>query len=174
MSTPAAPQVTVEVATARDAPLLANLLELYAHDLSVAFALDVGDDGRFGYEALPRYWSEPDRRFAFLVRCDGRVAGFALVTRGSPASEDPAVLDVAEFFVLRRHRHHGVGRRAATLLWQRFPAAAWTVRVSEANADAVPFWRSVVRDYTGGAFRESTRPGRLAPWCVLAFDSPPA
>ena len=71
--------VSLAVATPADAPLLANLLELYLHDLSEAFPIEVGADGRFGYEFLPLYWTEAGRRFPFLIRCGPRVAGFALL-----------------------------------------------------------------------------------------------
>ena len=37
------------------------------------------------------------------------------------------MLDVAEFFVLRRYRRSGVGRSAAFLIWKHFPGT-WTVR----------------------------------------------
>jgi predicted acetyltransferase len=112
--------IVLDVATLADATLLSNLLELYAHDLSAAFpSVELGPDGRYGYRDLALYWSEPERRFPFLIRCDSRVAGFALAQRGSPATDDPDVFDVAEFFVLRRYRHSGVGRRAAILLWNR-------------------------------------------------------
>jgi predicted acetyltransferase len=125
-------QVVVEPAVHRDATVIANLLELYSHDLREAFSLELGTGARFGYESLPLYWSKPDRRFPFLVRRGNLLVGFALVTRGSPASDDPNVFDVAEFFVVRRHRRCGVGRRAAFLLWSRV-AARWIVRASEAN-----------------------------------------
>ncbi|WP_437570303.1 GNAT family N-acetyltransferase [Sorangium sp. So ce542] len=169
-----APQaVSLDAAAPSDAPLLSNLLELYIHDLSDVFpGLELGPDGRFGYDKLPLYWSEPERRFAFIVRCGGQIAGFALATRGSPAATDPEVLDVAEFFVLRRYRRSGVGRRAAVLLWQRLPGT-WTVRVSEGNAGALAFWRGVVAELTGGALTEATRPGHPHPWRVLSFDSEP-
>jgi predicted acetyltransferase len=134
------PQViSLDVATRSDSLLMSNLLELYIHDLSDVFPnIELGADGRFGYEKLPLYWSEPERRFAFLIRCDGRVAGLVLATRGSPAVEDPDVLDVAEFFVLRRHRRSGIGRLAAFLLWHALPGK-WTVRVSEGNPAALAF-----------------------------------
>ena len=86
--------VTLAVATPGDATLLANLLELYIHDMSEIFSIELGPDGRFGYAKLPLYWSESDRRFAFLIHAGARVAGFALVTRGSPATPDPEVLGV--------------------------------------------------------------------------------
>ena len=44
--------VTLERATESDAILLANLLELYVHDLSEVFPIELGVDGRFGYSRL--------------------------------------------------------------------------------------------------------------------------
>ncbi len=170
---PQAQSVALDVATPSDTPLLSNLLELYIHDLSGAFpTLELGADGRFGYPKLPLYWSEPERRFAFLIKWGAEVAGFVLATRGSPATEDPNVLDIAEFFVLRRHRRSGVGRCAAVLLWNRLPGQ-WTVRVSEANPNALSFWAGVIAEFTNGAATESSRPGKPNPWRVFAFESVP-
>jgi predicted acetyltransferase len=163
------PAVTLQVATPSDDTLLSNLLELYAHDLSAVFPnVELGPNGRFGYDKLRLYWSEPDRRFAFLIMCDGRLAGFVLATRGSPVADDPDVLDVAEFFVLRRYRGSGVGRQAAFLLWNQLPGA-WTVRVSEANTGALSFWSDVIADFAGGAAIESTRDGNPTAWRVFSF-----
>ncbi len=168
-----APQeVALEVVTEGGAPLLSNLLELYVHDLSEIFALELGPDGRFGYDKLPLYWSEPDTHFAFLIRYRARVAGFALVTRGSPATDDPQDLDLAEFFVLRSYRRSGVGRRAAFLLWNRLPGK-WVVRVSEANRAGLPFWEATIREYTRNAFSEKKLPGRLHLFRVFCFGSAP-
>ena len=165
--------VSLDAATVADATLLGNLLELYIHDLSAACPdVVLGPDGRFGYPKLPRYWSEPDCRFAFLIRVDDHVAGFVLVTRGSPASDDPDALDVAEFFVLRRYRGTGVGRHAAELLWRRLPGR-WTVRVSEANTDGLAFWQRVVAEAGVGRATVSSRTDRTASWRVYAFDAPP-
>jgi predicted acetyltransferase len=163
-------EVVLEAATQSDAGLLANLLELYSHDLSDVFALELGADGRFGYEQLPRYWSEPERRFPFLIRVGARLAGFALVTRGSPVSDDPDDFDIAEFFVLRRHRHSGVGRRAAFLLWNRL-AARWIVRVSAGNPEGLRFWASVIGEYTRGKAVQTTRSGSPHAWRVFSFNS---
>ncbi|MEI9940906.1 MAG: hypothetical protein WDO69_27125 [Pseudomonadota bacterium] len=94
-----------------DRALLANLLELYLHDLSETFAvIQLGVDGRFGYPRLASYWSEPEVRFPFLIRNRGELVGFALVQRGSPMSDDPEVFDVAEFFHSAQCSPHGRGR----------------------------------------------------------------
>ena len=126
---------------------LANLMELYCHDLSPYFPIEIGNDGRFGYPHLPRYFQEPESRFAYFIEVTDGLAGFILATRGSPASDDPAHLDVAEFFVLRQHRRHGVGEQAAFLLWDSIPGH-WLVRVATANRAAVQFWHRVVTRYT--------------------------
>ena len=163
--------VALDVATASDAILLSNLLELYIHDLSVVFPhVELGADGRFGYARLPLYFAEPGRRFAFVIRSGGRVAGFVLAKRGSPAVSDPDVLDVAEFFVLRRYRRSGIGRQAASLLWSQLPGR-WTVRVSEGNPGALDFWRDAVAIFTRGEWTELTMHGEPNPWRVFLFES---
>ena len=53
--------VQLELARREQSPILANLLELYAHDFSEFQPLDIGPEGRFGYKSLPLYWSESNR-----------------------------------------------------------------------------------------------------------------
>jgi predicted acetyltransferase len=164
-------EVSLQAAVAGDAPLLANLLELYIHDLSAVFpSIQVGADGRFGYPKLPLYWTEPTRHFPFLIRLRERLVGFVLATRGSPVSEDPDVRDIAEFFVLRGERQAGVGRAAARLLWDSLPGR-WTVRVSEGNLPAIPFWSRLTNEYTNGQAKETARPGQPHAWRVFSFES---
>jgi predicted acetyltransferase len=159
---------TLDPATSEDTPVLSDLLELYQFELRTIFGLTRGPDGRFGYARLPRYWSEPATHFPFLIRIGERVAGFALATRGSPASDDPEVLDVAEFFVRTTERRAGVARRAVGLLWDRLPGR-WTVRVAEANTAGLGFWDAVVRDYTRGVFTVGTVTGRTQAFRVFSF-----
>jgi predicted acetyltransferase len=164
-------EVSLQAAVASDAPLLANLLELYIHDLSAVFpSIQVGSDGRFGYPKLPLYWSDPARHFPFLIRLRERLAGFVLATRGSPVSEDPEVRDIAEFFVLRGERRAGVGGAAARLLWDRLPGR-WTVRVSQGNLGAIPFWSGLIDEYTRGQTTETARLGQPHAWRVFSFES---
>ena len=162
-------QVEVVAAAPEQKPILANLLELYAHDFSEFFELELGADGRFGYERLPLYWTEPDRR-PFLVRVDGRLAGFVLAKRGSEISGNENVWDVAEFFIVRGHRRHGVGTAAAHELWRRLQGL-WEVRVLESNRSANEFWARAVSQFVGEA-HSSTRVERDgARWRLFSFNS---
>lgn len=163
--------VSLEPLTAADATLLGNLMELYVHDLSAMFPhVKLGPDGRFGYPELPSYLAGSNDRHALLIRHQGSTAGFALARRGSPASDDPNVLDIAEFFVLRQFRGRGVGYAAAALLWNRL-TGSWTVRASAKNPEAVKFWRRAVAEYTRGQLIERQRAEGSSSWVVLFFDS---
>lgn len=134
-------------ATIEDRPVLSNLYQLYIHDFTDFVHLELGDDGRFGYDPLSPYWSEPNR-FPFLVRLDGKLAGFALVKKGSDFSGNAEAWDMADFFVVRGARGQGVGYKVAEKIWRRFPGS-WEVRVMFTNAPALAFWTKAVCRFTG-------------------------
>jgi predicted acetyltransferase len=163
------PALEVSPAAPEEAPVLANLLELYAHDFSAIADLHLGRDGRYGYSRLAQYWTDPTR-FPFLVRVDGRPAGFALIAKGSEISGDPEVWDVSEFFVVRRHRRRGVGAAVAHEIWRRFPGR-WEVRVMENNPAAIAFWAAAVRDFIGAEIESVLVDTGERRWQVFAFDS---
>jgi predicted acetyltransferase len=150
--------------------VLANLLELYSHDFSEFYDVELGADGRFGYRDLPLYWSEPGRH-PFLATLNDKLAGFALVKQGSTISDNRTDWDMAEFFVMRAYRRHGIGTALAHQVWRRFPGA-WQVRVMRSNRHACSFWRAAIRQFIG----RSVRPVRVEkngePWNVFTFVSP--
>jgi predicted acetyltransferase len=167
----AKPSAHIEVlpAAPEQAPILANLLELYAHDFSEFHDIDLGADGRFGYRCLPLYWSEPDRH-PFLVRMNGKLAGLVLVKRGSEVSGNETVWDMAEFFVIRRYRRRGVGTHIAHEVWRQFPGA-WEIRVMQSNISAYQFWARAISTFTG----EVTPPVCVEKdgecWTLFSFES---
>jgi predicted acetyltransferase len=165
-------RVELVAATPADSALLDNLLQLYIHDMSEFFAVELDREGRYRYDKLPMYWSQPASHHAFMIRCDGETAGLALVTRGSVASTDPAILDLNEFFVLRSLRRLNVGHRAAFQLWDRL-RGDWIVRVSERNRLALKFWERTIRAYTGGRFSTMKFAGEAHLFRAHLFSSEP-
>jgi len=153
-----------------DESTLKNLLHLYIHDFSEFLGMKPSEEGWFSYPALPLYWSESGRA-AFLIRSEGSLVGFALVSQGSMVSGDSTVFDLAEFFVVRGVRRRGVGRAAAHDLFRSFPGK-WEVRVAAFNVPAMKFWRNVIEQYAGGLFQieEWTRDDGSR-WNVLRFTS---
>jgi predicted acetyltransferase len=159
------PQIELVPASHDQEPVLANLLQLYIYDFSELLDLEVGGDGRFAYSDLGLYWSDPGR-YAFLVKVDGELAGFVLVKTGSEWD----VHDMAEFFVLRRHRRHGLGTRVAQEVWRLLPGP-WEVRVMEVNVPAQHFWARAISSFTGSPAVPARveRDGKL--WQVFSFES---
>lgn len=135
--------------------VLLRLWELYVYDFSELDGRDVGEDGRFGSARdLGEYWRDP-RRHPYVVRVDGKLAGFVLAHRHGLVFDDPDVTRMSEFFVMRKFRRRGVGERAATLAFDLFPGR-WEVWEIAQNVAAQAFWRRVIGRYTGGRFEERT------------------
>jgi predicted acetyltransferase len=150
-------------------PILANLLELYAHDFSEFVELQLGADGRFGYKHLPLYWTESDR-YPFLVIANGHLAGFVFVRRGSEISGDTDVWDIAEFFIMRGFRRLGIGMRVAHEIWIKFPGK-WEVRVMDRNPKARVFWERTINEFLYKEIEPIVVDKNGAVWYVFSFVS---
>ncbi len=162
-------QIEVLNAAPEHAPILANLLELYAHDFSEFHDVELGADGRFGYKYLPLYWIDPGR-YPFLVRMDGKLAGFVFVRRGSAISGNESVWDMAEFFVLRGYRRRGIGTAVAHEVWKRFPGF-WEVRAMPSNRAGRHFWKRAISLFTGETI-DSVRVEKGGEcWHLFSFES---
>ena len=80
--------IKIYLASAQEMPVVANLLEFYSYEFSESAQIDVGRDGRFGYEDLEDYWKF-DTLHPYLMTVEGQYGGLALVQRGSLISDNP-------------------------------------------------------------------------------------
>jgi predicted acetyltransferase len=163
------PEPELVPATAEQQSILANLIELYAHDFSEFHPVALGPDGRFGYPHLPLYWRERGRH-PFLVKVHGQLAGFVLVKRGSDFTASATVWDMAEFFVARGYRRRGIGSEIAHQVWRRFPGP-WQVRVMESNTAALHFWQRAITSFAGKPVSAIQIEKRGELWHVFTFES---
>jgi len=143
-------QMPVEVieAVEDDRTVIRRLLQLYHYDFSEFDGSDVNSHGEYLHRYFDEYWIAAERK-AFLFRVNGAWAGLALVFIGEPR-------DVAEFFVMRKYRRHGIGARAAASLFWQFPGS-WTVRQQVTNPAATAFWRKAILY----PFQESEQAGEI-------------
>lgn len=136
--------LSVTPALPAEQPLIANLFQLYTYDFSElepagSERFEVGADGRFeDYPYLPAYWTEADR-WPLLIRLGDAVVGFALVNTHSHLTGGPVERNMAEFFVLRKHRRGGLATRAVAQVLKRHPGR-WEVAVAARNTSALAFW----------------------------------
>lgn len=138
----------IEPAALEAKPIVANLMQLYSHDLSDYQNAAVNDRGLFGLGSyFDIYWTEAGRH-PFLIWVDGKLAGFAFIRELGEAT-----FSMAEFFITRNFRRSGIGARAVTELFDRFPGE-WQVAEIDKNIPAQRFWRRVISEYTNGDFSE--------------------
>jgi len=138
--------MVVEIIEAKldDKPVLKNLMQLYLYDFSEFEYIDVNKQGLFEYRYFDQYWVE-QARYPFLIRYENKIVGFALVNSHSVTGK--AKYSIAEFFVMRRYRRNGLGRYAATSLFDKF-VGYWEVRQTEMNSIGQSFWLNIIKEYT--------------------------
>jgi predicted acetyltransferase len=156
-------------ATIEQKPVLANLLELYAYEFTEFCDFDIGDNGLYEYEYLPLYWTEPTR-YPYLIYLNKKIAGFILVQKGSPISEEPTVWDISEFFVMKKYKQQGVGTAAALKVWEQFKGS-WQVRVLISNPIACLFWRQAIKKFTAIEPIKTTATIEGSDWIIYSFES---
>ncbi len=140
--------VDVTVAAAHERAALENLFQLYIHDFSEHwFDRPEGElraDGRFEDYPLDPFWAESDH-VPLLLRLNGHLVGFALLDRESHLG---GVVDrnMAEFFIVRKHRRGRVGTAAAQAIFSRYPGR-WETAIVRRNVAALAFWRKAVTEH---------------------------
>ena len=148
--------VDIALADKNNRQTLHNLMQLYLHDFSEFDDEDVDERGLFENAYLDLYWLE-ERRFPFMISSEGKLAGFALISRGAFHLQHnihvEELVNMSEFFVMRKYRRWGVGRTAAHYCFNRIQGN-WQVKTPANNLIAVDFWRKIIKEYTGGKFDE--------------------
>lgn len=161
--------ISVNPATEADRSALESLFQLYVYDFTDFKAWDVEANGRFQDASLRGCWTQAHRH-PFLIRVDGKLAGFAIVDGRSQLTGVYGPWDLADFFILRHYQKRGVGERAARALFDAFGGHR-EVRVMVANLRALAFWRTVINPYTHGQFEEVTWDDARWRGPVYFFDS---
>src|SRR5262249_22655214 len=104
----------------------------------------------------------------YLAKTGDSPAGFAIIGSADEWPSGAGAHDVHEFFVIRRHRQHGLGRTMANHLWDQYPGE-WLVRALEATAPAVAFWRSAIASYSRGSYAEEGCASNGRAWRFFRF-----
>lgn len=130
-------------------------------DLNTGLFSVIGADSPREQEIFAN-WFANDQSHPLVILKGAEPVGFALVGRQRIAAAGESSIDyhMAEFFVRKPHRRIGIGRNAATLIFDRF-AGDWEIVEYLRNPGAVTFWRRVLGGYTRGLFAERSRNGEV-------------
>ena len=142
-------RITLHPIPANQRVILENLFTYYVYDMSEFMGWDPNELGCYTFNAqtLDPYWQDADY-FPYFIYVDEKIAGFALV-RYYPC--DRSKLDVEQFFVLRRYKGHGIGKKALAQVVKLHPGE-WQIRVLKENTLALRFWMAAVHAVVGDEF----------------------
>ena len=140
--------IKLELLKEVDKPLLVRLMELYNYEFTQYDDADISEYGYYGYAHIDDYWNE-DGRYPYLIRVDGKIAGFALICPHCRFIENEVTHSIGEFFVMIKYRRNGVGEYVAKELFTRHKGK-WEVCHMHNNEPAADFWRRVITEYTNG------------------------
>ena len=144
------PEITFRIAEGRDKSVLRQMVELYQYDMTEFWPHDLNEHGEFGFIALERYFKNPDLR-AYLLLADDKYAGFGLVDHDVKLASSEFWM--GQFFVLKKYRRLGIGRKCAHFIFDQFPGK-WEIGQMRLNKPARQFWVRTIEAYTSGNFVE--------------------
>ena len=135
--------VTIDLAQPSEQQMLAGMMQFYFYDFSEMEPdgspnMEFDANGQFGGYGLPEYWREPGR-VPLISRRGGHHVGFALLNQHSHLDGGHVARNMAEFFVARKHRRHGVASVAVRLILAAYPGR-WEVAVVARNKGGLAFW----------------------------------
>lgn len=146
--------VTITPALLEEKHILEHLMQFYQYDFTEFDNADANEEGLYPYRYLPFYWTESNRH-PFLIRVNGKLAGFVLVRLEIDGMIDPPrkVNQIAEFFIMKKYRGQGAGEVAAKWAFDQFPGD-WEVAQTTNNFPAQTFWHKTIAGYTQGKFQK--------------------
>jgi len=137
--------------------VIRNLMQFYMYDFSEYTRYDVEDNGLFAPYADLQDYFEGDNKFPYIVKADDKYVGFVLVKFTS--SKDRSYFSIAEFFILKKYRHEGIGKAIAIKVFN-LHKGQWEVHQRDNNKAAQIFWNKVISAYTEGHFTERLENGK--------------
>ena len=87
----------------------------------------------------------------YLIGCDGQTVGYAIVLADKAHLAPGVEFELLDFYILPRFRGLGIGRRAASQLFDRHHEV-WQIFELARNLPARAFWQRTIEEYTDGDF----------------------
>jgi predicted acetyltransferase len=133
--------LTIELAKPDEKALLSRLLQLYFFDSTPWSGEDIQEDGRYecNDESLLNYSDSTDSYCAYILRVDGKPAGFALLE--DQEFQGKQLTEFADLFVLPKYRRLGVGSAVVTKLVLD-SERTWLFAIFRNDLQALRYWQS--------------------------------
>lgn len=167
--------IEISLVPYEDKTIIYNLIQLYRYDSSEFDGHALNKHGLYLYKYLDNQWTEDYRR-PFIVKVDGEISGFVFVMLDVPkeftvVSSAEKTNVISDFFIMRKFRRKGVGKKVAFWIFDRFPGT-WEIKQTPGNKIAYQFWRKVINEYAGmNLLHEEIAPNEKWNGPVMVFQS---
>jgi predicted acetyltransferase len=149
--------LSIEPATIEDKALLFRLLQLYFFDSTRWSEEDLLENGLYECEedGLLNYFDSNEGSKAYILRVNGKPAGFALVE--NVPFEGKTIPEFADLFVLPKYRRLGLASAATTriVINSQNP---WLFAVFRKDQEARRFWQAAFKRLPFRSVREVADP----------------
>ena len=144
--------VTIERALINEKEVVVSLFNYYLYEFSDLTGSLLNENGTYlrNTSLIDPYWAEPNH-LPYFIKVNGEIAGFIFV-RYFPDEEE--LLDIDQFFILRKFKRLGVGSKAFKLCLAAHNGN-WLVRVLKENQSGLSFWQNVIGSVTNNNFKHA-------------------
>lgn len=133
--------VKIEKVDYENKQVLKNIYQLYLHDLSQYNYEDIDTKGLYDVNFLDLFW-EKEGLSAFFIKLNEKLIGLILLQSGKYAPPSGEDYYISEFFILKKYRRNGIGKKAVGILFDMFPGKYLLGQMPN-NNPAIKFWKSV-------------------------------
>jgi len=150
-------EVVVLRAALYDRTLIENLLQFYIYDFTEYTSASILENGLYNtMPDLDSYWNNADKNHPYLIKVNGEIAGFILTKE---LEETRKYNYLAHFFILRKFRRSGIGRKAAEHVLKN-SKGEWELYQLENNIPAQKFWDRIIEEISDGEVNIRIENGR--------------
>ena len=128
--------------------LLERLMQVYYHDISADFPLDINNETMlYEIDDLSKYF-ENKNNIGYFIKYEDKIAGFVLVD----LYEDKNVID--QIFVLNNYKKHSLAKLAVFKIFDMYKGY-WEIKAVPCSKRAEMFWTKVISEYTDNNYEEN-------------------
>ena len=102
-------------------------------------------------ECAPFNWWVRDSCFSYIIRADGKPAGFLNILANKTQLAPEVDFELLDFYIAPKYRRQKIGRAAAKAAFELYHGT-WQVFELERNLAARSFWQAVINEYTNGHY----------------------
>lgn len=144
-------EYTLNKVNQEEKQILYRLLQYSLFEESATDLNEMNDQALYDYEYFDLYFTDQDRD-AYLIRekQTNKLLGFAMVN--SYVRYFKEGYSIAEYMILPKYRHLGLGKTVAIDLFKRYPGH-FEVSPAYQSESAYQFWLKVIQEYTQGNYQ---------------------